>query len=153
PSDPLRAAELLVRQGLITSFQAKQLLAGRHRGFRLGAYVVSDMIGQGGMGSVYLAEHGTLRRRVALKVLRAQKGPDAKVSVERFLRESRAAAALDHPNIVRIYDVGQQSDIHFLAMEFVEGQTLAQILANGGAIAPSRAVGYIAQAAAGLQHA
>src|SRR5262245_8481625 len=86
PSEPLRIAEILIRQGLLTPFQAKQLLAGRHKGFRLGAYVIHDMLGQGGMGSVYLAEHGTLRRRVALKVLRAQKGADAKVCVERFLR-------------------------------------------------------------------
>lgn len=153
PPDPIRAADILVRQGVLTRFQAKQLLAGRHRGFRLGSYVIQDLLGQGGMGAVYLAEHATLRRRVALKVLRPQKGPDARVSVERFLREARAAAALDHPNIVRIHDVAQQSDVHYLAMEYVEGQTLDQILARGGAIAPSLAVGYIAQAAAGLQHA
>jgi len=153
PPDPIRAADILVREGLITRFQAKQLLAGRHRGFRLGSYVIQDLLGQGGMGAVYLAEHATLRRRVALKVLRPQKGPDARVSVERFLREARAAAALDHPNIVRIHDVAQQSDVHYLAMEYVEGQTLDQILARGGGIAPSQAVAYIAQAAAGLQHA
>jgi serine/threonine protein kinase len=153
PSDPHRAAEQLVRRGVLTQFQAKQLLAGRHRGFRLGSYVIQDQLGQGGMGAVYLAEHATLRRRVALKVLRAQRGVEAKVGVERFLREARAAAALDHPNIVRIHDVAQQDDIHYLALEYVEGRTLDKILSQGGAIAPSLAVGYIAQAAAGLQHA
>ena len=153
PDEPIRAAELLVRQGLLTRFQAKQLLAGRHKGFRLGPYVIQDVLGQGGMGAVYLAEHGTLRRRVALKVLRSQRGPDQKVSVERFMREARAAAALDHPNIVRIHDVAQQGEVHYLALEFVEGRTLDQLLERGTTVAPSLAVGYIAQAAAGLQHA
>jgi serine/threonine protein kinase len=153
PTDPNRAAEFLVRHGVLTIFQAKQLLAGRHKGFRLGSYLIRDLLGQGGMGSVYLAEHATLRRRVALKVLRPQRGPEARVCLERFFREARAVAALDHPNIVRIHDVAQHGDVHFLAMEYVEGQTLDRLLAPGTGIALSQAVGYIAQAAAGLQHA
>jgi serine/threonine protein kinase len=153
PPEPGRAAEMLVRRGVLTRFQAKQLLAGRHKGFRLGAYVILDLLGQGGMGAVYLAEHSTLRRRVALKVLRTQKAPDARVSVERFLREARAVAALDHPNIVRIHDVAQEADVHYLAMEYVEGQTLDRILARGNGIGAAQAVAYVAQAASGLQHA
>jgi len=153
PPEPVRAAEILVRKGILTRFQAQQLLAGRRRGFRLGPYVIQDLLGQGGMGAVYLAEHSTLRRRVALKVLRAQRGTDRLVSVERFLREARAAAALDHPNIVRIHDVVQQGDAHYLVLEYVEGKTLDTFLARGGAVSVSAAVGYIAQAAAGLQHA
>ena len=153
PADAARAADVLVRKGLLTRFQAKQLLAGRHKGFRLGAYVIRDLLGQGGMGAVYLAEHATLRRRVAIKVLRPQRGSDHLVSVERFMREARAAAALDHPNIVRIHDIAQQGDAHYLVLEYVEGRTLDQHIARGGAIALSLAVGYIAQAAAGLQHA
>ncbi|MBN9122786.1 MAG: protein kinase [Planctomycetes bacterium] len=152
PADPLRAAEFLVRKGVLTKYQAKQLLAGRYKGFRLGSYVIQDLLGQGGMGAVYLAEHATLRRRVALKVLRPQRGADARVSIERFLREARAAAALDHPNIVRTHDVAQQGDTHYLVMEYVEGQTLDHVLARGG-VPAALAVGYIAQAAAGLQHA
>ncbi len=153
PPDPARAADVLVRKGVLTRFQAKQLLAGRHRGFRLGPYLVKDLLGQGGMGAVYLAEHAALRRSVAIKVLRAQRGADHLVSVERFMREARAAAALDHPNIVRIHDIAQQGDAHYLVLEYVEGRTLDQLIARGGAIALSLAVGYIAQAAAGLQHA
>ncbi len=153
PDEPIRAAEVLVREGLLTRFQAKQFLSGRHKGFKLGQYVIQDVLGQGGMGSVYLAEHGALRRRVALKVLRSQRGLDQKVSIERFMREARAAAALDHPNIVRIHDVAQQGDVYYLALEFVEGRTLDQLLERGTPVAPSQAVGYIAQAAAGLQHA
>lgn len=132
--------------------QAKLLLSGRYRGFRLGAYIIREQIGQGGMGAVYLAEHETLRRRVAIKVLARNEGMN-KVAVERFLREARAAAALDHPNIVRIFDVAQQGDMYFLVLEFVDGQTLDQIIERSGPMPCGRAVEYILQAAAGLQHA
>lgn len=154
PTDAVQSAATLVKSGLLTRFQAKLLLTGRYRGFKLGPYIVKEQIGQGGMGAVYLAEHETLRRLVALKVLtQPKKDANAKLTIERFQREARAAAALDHPNIVRMHDVGRHADIHFLAMEYVEGQTLEQILTSGGPITPSRAVEYIAQAAAGLQHA
>ncbi len=154
PTDAVQSAATLVKSGLLTRFQAKLLLTGRYRGFKLGPYVVKEQIGQGGMGAVYLAEHETLRRLVALKVLTlAKKDANSKLTIERFQREARAAAALDHPNIVRMHDVGKHADIHYLAMEYVEGQTLEQILTSGGPITPSRAVEYIAQAAAGLQHA
>ncbi len=150
--DPMQTAALLVKRGVLTAFQAKLLLSGRYRGFRLGSYVIRDQIGQGGMGAVYLAEHETLRRRVAIKVLSPNDGMN-KVAVERFLREARAAAALDHPNIVRIFDVAQQGDMYFLVMEYVEGQTLDQIVDRSGPMACGRAVEHILQAAAGLQHA
>jgi serine/threonine protein kinase len=154
PSDALRSAAVLVRQGLLTPFQAKQLLAGRSNGFKLGSYIIREQIGQGGMGAVYLAEHEALRRRVALKVLLPPKDrSDVKLAVERFLREARSVAALDHPNIVRIHDVSRHGSINYLVMEYVPGDTLEGLLGKGGPITPSRAVGYVAQAAAGLQHA
>jgi tRNA A-37 threonylcarbamoyl transferase component Bud32 len=154
PVDPTASAALLVKQGMLTKFQAKLLLTGRWRGFKLGSYIVREQLGQGGMGAVYLAEHETLKRQVALKVLPPSKNDqNAKLNIERFLREARAAAALDHPNIVRIHDVGHQGEVHFLVMEYVEGQTLEDMLRKGGPVTPSRAVEYIAQAAAGLQHA
>jgi tRNA A-37 threonylcarbamoyl transferase component Bud32 len=154
PADPGAAAAVLVQHGLITRFQAKLLLTGRYRGFKLGQYVIQEQIGQGGMGAVYLAEHEQLRRRVAIKVLTPPKADaNGKLALERFLREARSAAALDHPNIVRLHDVGRQGDVHFLVLEYVEGDTLEGLIEKGGAVAPGRAVGYIAQAAAGLQHA
>ena len=152
PDDPAKSAAVLVKRGVLTTFQAKLLLAGRYRGFRVGPYIVRDQLGQGGMGTVYLAEHGALRRRVAIKVLSAVEGQH-KVAVERFLREARAAAALDHPNIVRIFDVGQNNSMHYLVMEYVDGQTLDKIIQQSGSIACGRAVEYVTQAAAGLQHA
>jgi serine/threonine protein kinase len=152
PQSPSRLAAVLIRRGLLTHFQARLLLAGKFRGFRVGAYVIREQLGQGGMGAVYLAEHETLRRKVALKVL-AKADVAGPAGVERFLREARATAALDHPNIVRLYDVGRQGPMHYLVMEYVEGQTLEQILAARGPIPCGRAVEYVAQAAAGLQHA
>jgi eukaryotic-like serine/threonine-protein kinase len=149
PKDPVQSAAVLVQKGVLTRFQAKLLLAGRHRGFKLGSYVIKEQIGQGGMGAVYLAEHETLRRKVAIKVLTPAKDDgNAKLAIERFLREARAVAALDHPNIVRIHDVAKEGAVHYLVMEFVEGQTLDAMLVAGGPVTPSRAVGYIAQAAA-----
>lgn len=153
PAEPQKAAAALVSQGLLTRFQAQQLLAGRHKGFRLGAYVIQDLLGRGGMGAVYLAEHMELNRRVAVKVLVPGKNEDQKLALERFLREARAAAALDHPNIVRIFDVARHNDVPYLVMEHVEGETLQQVLDRAGPIPYPIATDYIAQSAAGLHHA
>ncbi len=153
PTDPLRAANILVESGVLTRFQAKHLLTGKYKGFKVGKYVVRDVLGKGGMGTVYLAEHQGLRRSVALKILAPVTEANTRVAVERFLREARAAAALDHPNIVRIYDAGESGDLRYLVMEHVDGVTLDALLARGGPVTPSRAVAYVAQAAAGLQHA
>ncbi len=154
PENATKAAAHLIKHGLLTTFQARVLLTGKYRGFRLGAYVIRDQIGQGGMGSVYLARHETLRRPVAIKVLAAGSvGAQVQVNVERFLREARSAAALDHPNIVRVFDVARLGETHYLVMEYVEGQNLEQIVAAGGPLTCGRAVEYVLQAAAGLEHA
>src|SRR4051794_25783518 len=153
PPEPQKAAALLVAQGVVTRFQAQQLLAGRHKGFRVGAYVILDLLGRGGMGAVYLGEHRELRRKVAIKVLVPGRDDDQKLAVERFQREARAAAALDHPNIVRIFDVSRLGDTPYLVMEYIEGETLQQVLDRDGAVPFPTATEYVAQAAAGLQHA
>jgi eukaryotic-like serine/threonine-protein kinase len=153
PDNPNKAAAMLVAQGAVTRFQVQQLLAGRFKGFRVGSYVVQDLLGRGGMGAVYLAEHLELHRKVAIKVLVPGKDEDHKLALERFLREARAAAALDHPNIVRIFDVARHNDAPYLVMEYVEGETLQQALDRDGAIPFPLATEFIAQAAAGLQHA
>src|SRR5262249_7997242 len=90
--------------------------------------------------------------RVAVKVLAADKVAD-RLAVERFYREGRAAAALDHPNIVRLYDISQGAGVHYLAMEYVEGKDLETLTRRLGQIHYAQAVHYAAQAPAGLQHA
>src|SRR5262245_1443920 len=152
PSDPRDLAVQLVRDGVLTHFQAEQILQGKWRRFTIGKYKVLERIGSGGMGSVYLCEHKFMRRRAAVKVLPTAKAQDPS-SLERFYREARAVAALDHPNIVRAYDIDQEENLHFLVMEYVDGTSLQDLVRKGGALDPVRAAHYISQAAQGLQHA
>jgi serine/threonine protein kinase len=149
-------ANLLVREALLTFFQAKQLRLGRYKRFTIGTkYRLLELIGAGGMGAVYLCEHTMMRRLVALKVLPVEKLED-KSNEERFYREARAVAALDHPNIVRAYDIDHYEKLHFLVMEYVDGTSLQEIIARyiveKKPFDPIRAAHYIAQAAVGMQH-
>src|SRR5207247_5138946 len=100
--EPGKLAGILVRDGILTHFQAEQFLLGRWRRFTIGKYKVLERLGSGGMGSVYLCEHKFMRRRAAVKVLPHAKAEDP-AALERFYREARAVAALDHPNLVRAY--------------------------------------------------
>src|SRR5215471_17957199 len=152
PSEPSKLAGYMVRDGLLTHFQAEQLLLGKWRRFNIGKYKVLERLGAGGMGSVYLCEHKLMRRRAAVKVLPAAKGEDPS-SLERFYRAARAVAALDHPNIVRAYDIDQDDKLHFLVMEYVDGTSLQEIIKKHGPMDITRAAHYIRQAAIGLQHA
>jgi eukaryotic-like serine/threonine-protein kinase len=152
PSVPAVLAGLLVRDGLLTQFQAEHVLQGKWRGFSLGKYKVLERLGSGGMGMVYLCEHKLMRRRVAVKVLPASRAQDAS-ALERFFREARAVAALDHPNIVRAYDIDNDDKLHFLVMEHVDGASFQEIIKKVGPMDVQRACHYIRQAALGLQHA
>ena len=102
-----KVAEELVTREALTRWQADQLLQGRHRGFFLGPYRLLKLLGKGGMGTVYLAEHQMLRRRCAIKVLPSKQVRYDSSTVDRFYREAQAVAALDHPNIVKAYDVNK----------------------------------------------
>jgi WD40 repeat protein/tRNA A-37 threonylcarbamoyl transferase component Bud32 len=152
PPDPKTCALGLVKQGVLTQYQAKMLVNGKSRGFFVGPYVIEGPIGQGGMGIVYRARHTSLGRHVALKILPSDQARD-QLTLNRFLREARAAAALDHPNIVRLYDVGQGTGLHFLVMEYVDGTNVQTLLEKSGALEYRQAADYVAQAAAGLKHA
>ena len=115
-------------------------------------YRIIELIGKGGMGDVYKAEHRLMHRPVALKLIN-QDLVKNKQAVERFRREVRAAARLTHPNIVTAHDAEQAGDVHFLVMEFVNGVDLASEVQNRGSLPIAEACDYIRQAAEGLQHA
>ena len=151
--DAARLAQLLIKSGLLTRFQAEQLLAGRSSGFFVNKYKVLDMIGAGGMAKVYLAEHTAMKRQVALKILPKVGGSNAPAALARFRREARAVAALNHPNIVQAYDFDQTDGLFYIVMEFVRGMSVQQYVAAHGPIHWSQAADYVCQAAAGLQHA
>jgi serine/threonine protein kinase len=150
--DQSRLADLLIEENLITRWQADKLLAGKHKGFRLGKYKLLGQIGKGGMSTVYIAEHEMMKRRVAIKVLPQNRVNDASY-LERFRLEARAVAKLDDPNIVRAYDIDNEGNIHYIVMEYVDGQDLHQIVAGQGPLDFDTAADYIAQVANGLQHA
>ncbi len=112
---------------------AQQMAAQNDRsliGKVFGRYSVISVLGVGGMGEVYLARDRELKRKVALKFLPAQFTQDD-TRIKRFKREAKAASALNHPNIITIYEIGQVEGKHFIAAEYVEGQTLRELIANG----------------------
>jgi hypothetical protein len=118
-------------------------------GARLGPYEIRGPIAAGGMGEVYRAYDTRLARDVALKVLPTTT-VDRVEALARFEREARAVAALNHPNILALYDVGSEGDVHFAVTELLEGETLRQRLADGRPLAPSKAVEFGVQIARGL---
>jgi serine/threonine-protein kinase len=118
-------------------------------GERLGHYLVLDKLGSGGMGDVYVAEDTKLNRRVALKFLRADVA-ETRDSRSRFLREARAAAALNHPNIVHLYSVEEADDLVFITMELVQGRSLRQLLSDGTGLSLAKTISFAAQMADGL---
>ena len=97
----------------------------------LGRYVIEQPIGAGGMGEVFRAQDPRLERTVAIKILPRETANDSALR-RRFLNEARAASALNHPNIVALYDISTDKDVDFLVMEFVDGQTLKELLSAGG---------------------
>jgi len=145
------AGELLKR-GWLTAYQVNQLLQGRSSGLVLGSYVLLERLGEGGIGQVFKARHAHMDRVVALKLMRPELVADAEL-VGRFTREIKVIARLDHPHIVRAYDAGAVGAAFFLAMEFVPGTDLSQLIKKQGPLPVAQACDYIRQAALGLQYA
>lgn len=151
-ADPKDVAQAFINMGLLTRFQVRLLLQGKWRGFFIaGKYRLLDMIGEGGMGKVYLCEHRRMQRMVAIKVLPVRLAND-EAARERFDREARAIASLNHMNIVQAYDIDSHEGMHYIVMEFVDGVSLQGLVAVRGPLPVSRAVNYLGQAAEGLQH-
>ncbi|HJN09955.1 MAG TPA: serine/threonine-protein kinase [Pirellulaceae bacterium] len=152
PSDAALVAAHLVNAELLTSWQVEKLMRGKSKGFYLGKYKLLDHLGTGGMSSVYLAKHVLMNQKRAIKVLPRSKVGDSSY-LARFHLEARATASLDHPNIVRAYDVDNEGNQHYLVMEFVDGNDLQTLVTSEGPMAPELVANYIAQAAVGLANA
>ncbi|MDA1053138.1 MAG: Hsp70 family protein [Planctomycetota bacterium] len=142
----------LVRRGRLTKYQAGRIATGRAAGLVLGKYVIQDKIGEGGMGEVFVAEHRRMKRPVVVKVLpeSATKSAD---SILCFEREVEAAAQLSHPNIVTAFDADEEHGVHFLVMEYVDGEPLGELTARQGPLAIDLALSCALQAALGLEYA
>jgi serine/threonine-protein kinase len=143
-------ARALIEEGTLTRFQAERLFMGQTAGFLLGQYRILEQIGRGGMGRVYKAEHRTMRRIVALKVLTAELLQTER-AIELFLHEVRAVSQLVHPNIVTAFDANEVGGRYYLVLEFVDGPNLDQLVRKQGPLSVGLACDYIRQTANGLQ--
>ena len=121
-------------------------------GTTVAGYRIERLLGRGGMGRVYLAEDTRLGRKVALKLLDPDLAEDERFR-ERFARESRLAASLDHPNVVPIYEAGDQEDVLLIAMRYVEGTDLARLIEEQGPLPLDRTAAILAQVASALDAA
>jgi serine/threonine protein kinase len=143
-------SKYLVSKRILTPWQAAMVQRGRADGFFLERYKILDQIGKGQMGGVYKAVH-SLGQMVALKILPASRAKDPRV-LGRFQREARLLTQLDHPNVVRAFQVGDSGGRHFIVMEFLEGETLDDVLQRRKKLPVPEAVRLIRQALDGLQH-
>jgi serine/threonine-protein kinase len=152
PTDPRALAERLVREEILTQFQANRLLQNKAHGLVIDRYVLLERLGEGAMGRVFKAQHRLMGRLVALKLISPQYATRAK-SIARFRRELRLIGRLDHPNIVRAYDAAQFGSSFYLVMEYAPGRSLDRVYESRGRLPPEEVIDYAAQAALGLAHA
>jgi serine/threonine protein kinase len=145
-----RFCQWLVANKVVTEYQADRLARGQTSHYFLNQYKLVDRIGQGRMAGVYKALHPT-GAAVAAKVLPPSRAKDAE-AFGRFQREARLARRLKHPNIVRSFQTGESDGLHFLIMEYLEGETLRDVLQRRGKLPITEAVRLIHQALTGLQH-
>ena len=143
----------LVDEHLLTPWQKSYLLKGKTKGFFLGPYKILKIIGRGGNSFVYAGEHIRLKQLRALKVLartrtRGQEGS----SVKRFVREARETAKLDHPNVIKCYDIGVKGELYYLVLEYVKGTDLHKVVSNKGPLSFDLVASCIFQAAQGLRY-
>src|SRR4051812_40290422 len=121
-------------------------------GSQLGPYTIESYIGRGGMGIVYRARHSELGRQVALKLLAPELAENESFR-ERFVRESRVAARVDHPNVIAIYEANEYGGRYFIAMRYVDGLDLREILHSHGRLDLDRALAVLTQVAGALDAA
>lgn len=146
-----RLARRAVDAGMVTLWQAQQLVLGRWQGLKVGKYVLVDALGEGGMGTVYLAQDTRLRRRVAMKFLSRKRSSNPR-AVARFEREARIGGQLQHEHLTRVYDDGEIFGQRFLVMEYIDGKNVAQLLDEHRRLPPALAAELARQVALGLDH-
>jgi serine/threonine-protein kinase len=143
---------LLLRKGIITNFQLERMLTGERLGYYYGPYKVLYMIGAGTFARVFRAVHRETGKVVAVKVLR-RRHRDQVAQIEQFLREGRMGLELRHPNIVTIYEIVNDPRAPYLVMEFVEGETLREIIKIRGTFEPIHALRIMHDICSGLDFA
>ena len=150
--DAGKLAAFLVKQRFLTEFQALKLLKGIRQGLVLGKYRILSPIGRGGMGTVYLARHenGGL---VALKVLPPKRAKREERTLARFLREMELSQRVKHPNLARTHEVGTSQGIYFIAMEYIRGKSLKQLIVDEGPLNVDRATALFIEVSVGLAYA
>jgi serine/threonine-protein kinase len=152
---PKKLGEIMLAKGYVSEPQVKEIF--KYQGLRGGhtsiqGYKILTKIGQGAMGSIYKALQISMDRIVAIKCLAPKYSQNDKFR-ERFLREARAVARLNHPNIIQGIDVGESAGVHYFAMEYIDGPTVGELLKRGGALDERRALNIVTQIARALQHA
>ncbi len=151
-----RIGEIMMDEGLLSKPQALKVLKQAHkkRGDkpRIGGFEILDKIGEGGMGIVYRARQASMDRMVALKLLPRRLSKDPRF-VERFLREARTSARLNHRNVVTAIDVGEAQGYHYFAMELIDGETFEDVLERRGKIPENELLPLAVQVVDGLHHA
>ncbi len=140
----------LVQAGALTEYQAAMIQRGHSEGFVVGGYTILDRTGKGKSAGVYRAAHPS-GQVVSLKVLPASRARDPE-TLARFQREGRLLTQLDHPNVVRAFQLGQSGGVHFIVMEYLDGETLDEVLARRKRLPVPEAVRLVHQALRGLQH-
>ncbi len=140
----------LVKQQLLTEYQAHMIQRGRAEGFFIGNYKILERVGKGQMGGVYKAIH-PLGQMVALKILPASKAADPHI-LARFQREAKLLLQLDHPNVVRAFQIGEEGGIYYLVMEYLDGESLQEVLDRRKRLPWPETVRLFHQVLQGLQH-
>ena len=147
-----KLVQSLIQANFITKWQSQKILKGRYKGFFLDKYKLLSHLGTGGMSTVYLAEQTLTNQRRAIKVL-PRKNIGESSHLPRFYQEARVIAALNHPNIIRIYDANYENETHYMVMEYVQGSDLHRFVEDNGPLDLELACDCIVQAARGLAHA
>ncbi len=151
--DPQALADHLVAGGQLSRFQAHKLRNGTALGLVLGPFQVLSPIGRGGMGTVYLARDTRGNQVVALKVLPPKRAREEERLLARFQREMEMSRRVAHPNLAWTYDVGVQSGVYYIAMEYIPGKSLYRLVADDGPLPVRRAARLFAEVCAALEHA